>query len=58
VLFERVVPLAQELEQSHCFRRLKVMRAPLWVLSHPDLKTTARVRAVRDFIGDTLARAT
>jgi DNA-binding transcriptional LysR family regulator len=39
----------------HCFRRLKEMRTPVWVLSHVDLKTTARVRAVRDFIGDTLS---
>lgn len=40
----------------HCYRHLKELRAPVWVLSHPDLKTTARVRAVRDFIADTLAR--
>ncbi|MBN4049475.1 hypothetical protein JYT86_00285 [bacterium AH-315-N03] len=41
----------------HRFHRLDEVSAPVWVLSHADLRTTARVRAVRDFIGDTLARA-
>lgn len=40
-----------------CIRHIKEIRAPIWVLSHPDLQTTARVRAVRDFIGTTLARS-
>ena len=39
----------------HCFQRLKDMHPAVWVLSHSDLKTTARVRVVRDFIGDVLA---
>ncbi len=30
--------------------------APLWVLSHRDLRTTARVRLVRDFLADALTK--
>ena len=41
----------------HRFHRLAELSAPVWVLSHSDLRTTARVRAVRDFIGDTLSGA-
>jgi DNA-binding transcriptional LysR family regulator len=46
-----------ELRGWHCFRRLKEMHSPVWVLSHPDLRTAARVRAVRDFIADALGRS-
>jgi len=41
----------------HRFRLLEEVVAPVWVLSHPDLRTTARVRAVRDFISDALVGA-
>ena len=50
-------PLGDARRAWHRFRVLKDMQTPVWVLSHRDLKTTARVRAVRDFIGDALARA-
>jgi DNA-binding transcriptional LysR family regulator len=48
-------PLGEARRTWHCFRRLKDMDTPVWVLSHQDLKTTARVRAVRDFISVALA---
>ena len=41
----------------HCFHRIDELSAPVWVLSHSDLRTTARVRVVRAFIGETIGRA-
>jgi DNA-binding transcriptional LysR family regulator len=49
------VSLGEERRTWQRLHRVKEIQAPVWVLSHPDLKTTARVRAVRDFIGDVLA---
>jgi DNA-binding transcriptional LysR family regulator len=37
-------------------RRLKDASAPLWILTHRDLRTTARVRALRDFVADAISR--
>lgn len=30
----------------------QAMRSPLWILTHPDLRTTAPIRAVLDFLAD------
>ena len=41
------------------WRRLKLlpeMRVPLWVLTHRDLRATARVRVLRDFLFEAIAR--
>jgi DNA-binding transcriptional LysR family regulator len=41
------------------WRRVRVVRdvaAPMWILTHKDLRATARVRAVRDFIAAAIAR--
>jgi DNA-binding transcriptional LysR family regulator len=48
------VTLGQAMPTWHCFHRLDEMQVAVWVLSHPDLKTTARVRVVRDFVADAL----
>jgi DNA-binding transcriptional LysR family regulator len=37
-------------------RQLKEASAPLWILTHKDLRTTARVRALRDFLADAIGR--
>lgn len=40
------------------WRRLKLMpdSAPMWILSHRDLRTTARVRVLRDYLADEIAK--
>jgi DNA-binding transcriptional LysR family regulator len=41
------------------WRRVKLMpdvSAPMWILSHRDLRTTARVRVLRDFLADAIAK--
>lgn len=41
------------------WRRVRLVpeaSAPMWILSHRDLKTTARVRVLRDFLADALAK--
>jgi DNA-binding transcriptional LysR family regulator len=41
------------------WRRLRVLpelRVPLWVLTHRDLRATARVRALRDFLFEAITR--
>lgn len=41
------------------WRRLKLVpdvRVPLWVLTHRDLRATARVRVLRDFLFDAISR--
>ena len=41
------------------WRRVTLVRdvsAPLWILTHKDLRTTARVRVVRDFVTEAVAR--
>lgn len=40
------------------WRRLKLMPdgAPMWILSHRDLRTTARVRVLRDYLADEIAK--
>jgi DNA-binding transcriptional LysR family regulator len=41
------------------WRRVALIRelsAPLWILSHRDLRTTARVRVLRDFVADAVVR--
>jgi DNA-binding transcriptional LysR family regulator len=35
---------------------LPELEGELWLLSHPDLRNTARVRAFLDFCGDAIAR--
>jgi DNA-binding transcriptional LysR family regulator len=37
-----------------CLRRIPEASAPLWVLTHADLRTTARVRLVRDALTDAM----
>ena len=41
----------------HSFGSVEGFTAPVWVLTHADLRSTARVRAVRDFVVDTLRRS-
>lgn len=44
-------------DAQRAWHRLRVVpeaAAPLWILTHKDLKTTARVRVVRDFLADAL----
>ncbi|HET9954557.1 MAG TPA: LysR substrate-binding domain-containing protein, partial [Polyangiaceae bacterium] len=36
-------------------RREPALTAPLWVLTHKDLRTTARVRVLRDFLSDSIS---
>ncbi len=51
-----LVPCALGEMMPH-WRRLKLVpqiSAPLWVLSHRDLRTTTRVRVVRDFVANAL----
>ncbi len=47
-------------DQEPALRRLEepdlTYVADLWVLSHPDLRTNARYRAVRSYVGDALRR--
>lgn len=41
------------------WRRVALVRevtAPLWILTHKDLRTTARVRVVRDFLAEAVTR--
>ncbi|BDG08556.1 LysR family transcriptional regulator [Anaeromyxobacter paludicola] len=38
-----------------CLRLLHEAATPLWVLTHQDLRTTARVRVVRDFLAGAIA---
>jgi DNA-binding transcriptional LysR family regulator len=40
------------------WRRLKLMPdgAPMWILSHRDLRTTARVRVLRDYLAEEIAK--
>lgn len=41
------------------WRRVTLLRdvaAPLWILTHKDLRTTARVRVVRDFVTEVVVR--
>lgn len=40
-----------------CIKLLREMSAPLWILTHADLRTTARVRAVRDALADAMLAA-
>jgi DNA-binding transcriptional LysR family regulator len=42
---------------QHGWRRIHLLRdaaTPLWILTHKDLRTTARVRVLRDFLVDAL----
>jgi DNA-binding transcriptional LysR family regulator len=36
--------------------RVPALSAPLWILTHRDLRTTARVRVLRDFVSDAIAK--
>lgn len=36
---------------------IDALQTPLWILTHPDLRNTARVRAFMQMAGDTLAKA-
>jgi DNA-binding transcriptional LysR family regulator len=41
------------------WRRIRLMpeiSAPMWILSHRDLRTTARVRVLRDFLADAVTK--
>jgi hypothetical protein len=41
------------------WRRIAIrqeLAAPLWILTHKDLRTTARVRVLRDFITDAIGK--
>lgn len=38
-------------------RTIRELGAPLWILTHEDLRTTARVRAVRDALADAILAA-
>jgi DNA-binding transcriptional LysR family regulator len=49
-----LVPCALGDSQPH-WRRVKLLpelSAPLWLLSHRDLRTTARMRALREFLAE------
>ena len=39
-----------------CVHRIREASAPLWILTHKDLRTTARVRVVRDFLADAIVK--
>jgi DNA-binding transcriptional LysR family regulator len=39
-----------------CVRRIREAATPLWILTHKDLRTNARVRVVRDVIAAAVAR--
>jgi len=51
-----VVPCALGGSRPHWrrVRLIKELTAPLWVLTHKDLRATARARAVRDFIAESV----
>ena len=39
-----------------CVKRVHEASMPLWILTHKDLRTTARVRVLRDFLADAILK--